>query len=173
MVVRGLERSGANQPLTARLLEHVLQLTGAIGRIDIDQDHAQFGAGELGDAPLRAVRSPNAQTVTCLQAQRHQRPRMQVYRFAQLRPAIAQLLMAHDQCLAKRTFGDSLVECLTDGLRQQRLVLPAARIARLNHGRSLFMFVLGSQPYRRFARHSHHKGLTLRTSLLWRKLTLT
>ncbi|MNR15043.1 hypothetical protein D3C85_1315540 [compost metagenome] len=100
MVIGGLEGAGADQPLATRLLEHVFKLAGAVGRVDVDQDHADLGAGELADAPLCAVRRPDAQAIAGFQPQRHQRPGMQVDAGGQRLPGVALLLMTYHQCLA-------------------------------------------------------------------------
>jgi hypothetical protein len=113
------------------LLEHVFQFGTAIGRVDVDQDHADLRAGELSDAPLRAVRRPDAEAVAGLQAQRQQRSGMQVHRVGQLPPGVAQLLMAHHQRLAVRVLRDGVVERLADGHRQQGFVLGTAGVAAL------------------------------------------
>ena len=69
-VVGGLERPCGDQHADARLVEHVLQLLGAVGRVDADQDRADLGRGVLQLRPLRAVRRPDADPVALLDAQR-------------------------------------------------------------------------------------------------------
>ncbi|MNI94004.1 hypothetical protein D3C73_1520390 [compost metagenome] len=58
MVVGSLEGIGTDHPTTAGLRECVLQLVAAVGRVDVDEDHADLGACNLGDAPLGTIRCP-------------------------------------------------------------------------------------------------------------------
>ena len=60
-VVRGLERRRRDQRLAARLPQRVGQLGGAVGRVDVDEDHPELRGRELGRRPTRrswAPRSP-------------------------------------------------------------------------------------------------------------------
>ncbi|MNP28385.1 hypothetical protein D3C76_1213450 [compost metagenome] len=70
VIIGGLERPGADQPLAAGLLQHVFEFGTAIGRVDVDQDHANLRGGDLCNAPLGTVRRPDAKAVAGLQAQR-------------------------------------------------------------------------------------------------------
>ncbi|MNG14421.1 hypothetical protein D3C84_981710 [compost metagenome] len=56
---------------------------------------------------------------------------MKVHGVGQLLPGVAQLLMAHDQRLARRILRDGVIKCLTDGHRQQGFVLRTTGIAAL------------------------------------------
>ncbi|MCY1418825.1 hypothetical protein D9M71_343940 [compost metagenome] len=134
VVVGGLEGVGADQPATAGLLERVLEFVEAVGWIDVDQDHADLGAGELGDAPLGAVRRPDAQTLARLQADGDEGPRAAVDRFGQLGPGVTQALLAHHQRFAFGKAGYRLIEGCTDGHGQQRFLLRSAGVARKIHG---------------------------------------
>ncbi|MOA05441.1 hypothetical protein D3C78_1250390 [compost metagenome] len=152
VVIGGLERTGAHQPLTAGLLEHILKFRAAVGRVDVDQNHPDFCAGKLADAPLRAVRRPNAQAVPRLQAQRQHRPGVQLDGMRQLRPGVAQLLMTHDQRFAPWVLGDRVVERLANGHRQQGFVLRTAAVAVLwvstvlIHDDPYIVFFVGAKP---------------------------
>ncbi|CAI8803859.1 hypothetical protein EMIT0215P_10239 [Pseudomonas serboccidentalis] len=129
VVVGGLECPGAHQPLTAGLFEHVFQFRAAVGRVDVDQNHADFRRGDLRDAPLRTVRRPDTEPIPRLQTQRQQGSGMQIHRVGQLPPRIAQLLMTHHQRLTVRVLRNCLVELLPDGHRQQGFVLDATGVA--------------------------------------------
>ncbi|MNN21257.1 hypothetical protein D3C81_1345710 [compost metagenome] len=131
VVVGGLERPGADQPLAAGLLEHVFEFGAAIGRVDVDQDHADFYRSNLGDAPLRAVRRPDTEAIAGLQTQGEQRSGVQVHRIGQLSPGVTQLLMAHDERFAVRVLRGGVIELLPDGHRQQGFVLRSTGIAAL------------------------------------------
>ncbi len=134
VVVGGLEGIGADQPATAGLLERVLEFVEAVGGVDVDQDHPGLGAGELGDAPLGAVRRPDAQTLARLQADGDEGPRTAVDRLGQLGPGEAQALLAYHQRLALGETGHRLIEGCTDGHGQQRFLLRSAGVARKIHG---------------------------------------
>ncbi len=131
VIVGALECTGADQPLATGLLEYVFEFGAAIGRIDVDQNHADLRGGELSDAPLRAVRRPDAEPVAGLQTQRQQRSGMHIHRVGQLPPGVTLLLMAHHQRLAVRVLRDGLVELLPDGHRQQGFVLGTTGVAAL------------------------------------------
>ncbi|KAI3480411.1 hypothetical protein L1887_57425 [Cichorium endivia] len=144
VVVRTLERPGAHEPLAAGLLQGIFQLAAAIGRVDVDQDDPGLGAGELGDAPLRAVRRPDAEAVASLQAQGHEGTGMQVDGGGEFGPGVAQLLMADYQRLAPGEARCRAVEGLADGHGQQGLVLAALGVARLSHGDPCLCLFLGA-----------------------------
>ena len=71
-IVRGLEALGENQRLAADFVERVFQLGDAIGRIDVDQDQAGLGGGELGQHPFAVVGRPDADAVAGLEPERQQ-----------------------------------------------------------------------------------------------------
>ncbi|MDT4850152.1 hypothetical protein FQZ97_842930 [compost metagenome] len=134
VVVGGLEGVGADHPAAAGLLERVFQFAAAIGRVDVDQDGADLGAGELGDAPLGAVRRPDAQAVAALQAEGEQGAGLPLDRFGEFGPAQAQALVAHHQRLVLGEARHGGVERLADGHGQQVLVLAAAGVTAVGHG---------------------------------------
>ena len=55
------------------MIEDVLQLLGAVGGINVDQDRAHLGRRKLGQHPLRPVCGPDAHVLTLLDAQGHER----------------------------------------------------------------------------------------------------
>ena len=65
-VIGGLERLGGDQQPAARLAEHVLELAGPVGRVDVDQDDPELGRGVLDQDPLGAVRAPDPEPITPL-----------------------------------------------------------------------------------------------------------
>ena len=71
-VVRRLERRGGEQHPAARLGERVLQLVGAVGRVDVDEDHADLGRGVLQQRPLGVVRAPQPDPVARLEPEREE-----------------------------------------------------------------------------------------------------
>ena len=71
-IVAGLEAGGGDQGAAADLVQRVLQLVGAVGRVDVDQDQAGLGGGELRHHPLGVVGRPDADPVAGLEAQRQQ-----------------------------------------------------------------------------------------------------
>ncbi|MCY1536119.1 hypothetical protein D9M68_715620 [compost metagenome] len=134
VVVGGLEGVGADHPAAAGLLERVFQFAAAIGRVDVDQDGADLGAGELGDAPLGAVRRPDAEAVAAVQAKGEQGAGMAVHRLGQFLPAVAQALVLDHQRLALGELGNRGIECRAYGHGEQVLVLPPPGVALVIHG---------------------------------------
>ncbi|MDT4813635.1 hypothetical protein FQZ97_466250 [compost metagenome] len=134
VVVGGLEGVGADHPAAAGLLERVFQFAAAIGRVDVDQDGADLGAGELGDAPLGAVGRPDTEAVAALQAQGEQCTGVAVHRFGQFLPAVAQALMPDYQRLALGESGNRGIECRAYGHGEQVFVLPPPGVALVIHG---------------------------------------
>ena len=68
-VVAGLKALGGDDGLTANLGESVLKFMDPIGRIDAHHDGADLCRRELGQAPLSAIRRPDADAVSRGQAQ--------------------------------------------------------------------------------------------------------
>ena len=69
-IVRRLEPLGKDERFAADFVQRVFELGDPIGRIDIDQDQAGFGGGELGEHPLAVVGRPDADAVAGLEAER-------------------------------------------------------------------------------------------------------
>ena len=67
-VVGRLQTLGRDEQRGARLIEHELELAGAVGRVDVDQDGADLRRRVLGERPFRAVRRPDTDPVTLLDA---------------------------------------------------------------------------------------------------------
>ncbi|MCY1460158.1 hypothetical protein D9M71_776910 [compost metagenome] len=97
MVVGGFEGVGTDDPAAARLAQCVSQLVTAVGRVDIDEDGADFRTGKLGDAPLRAVGRPDTQAVPAFKPQGHQRVSLALDRIREGPPAVAQPLVPDHQ----------------------------------------------------------------------------
>jgi len=76
------------------------ELESAIGRIDADQDGADFRGRELRQAPLKAIRRPYADAITLADAERQQSCSKPVHPFSILAVTPAHALMAHDQTVA-------------------------------------------------------------------------
>ena len=71
-VVGSAEAADEDQRGELGLLEQVGQLVGAVGRVDVDQDGADLGGGELGQHPLGVVGGPDADVLAFLDADGHQ-----------------------------------------------------------------------------------------------------
>ena len=128
-VVRGLEPRRGHQPRAAGLLERVLHLVEPVARVDVDEDRAQLGRGELGDRPLRAVRRPDPDALALLDAERDQRAGAAVDLGLELAVGVAQVLVTGDERLVVGVLGDGAVEQIADGEAEQRHVARAARVA--------------------------------------------
>src|ERR1700675_2847494 len=92
-IVAGLEASSGYQRATSHGSQGLLQLTQAIGWIDVDQDQAGLRRRKLRNRPFRAVRGPNPDPIPGLQAE-SQKPRRECVRTRfELRISPANLLM--------------------------------------------------------------------------------
>ena len=119
-VVAGLERRRQHQRTAADLVERVFEFGAAIGGVDIHQNQAGLGGGELGQRPLHVVLRPDADALARRQAEAHQPAGERVDAALQLRVGEAHVLVAHHQRLALGMAGAGLVEEAADGLADQR-----------------------------------------------------
>ena len=71
----------------------------AIAGIDVDEDGADLGGGELGDGPLGAVGRPDAHALALRHPEGHQRPRAAVDVVAELAVRVAHVLVSGDEGL--------------------------------------------------------------------------
>src|SRR6478735_5902346 len=119
-IVAGLEASGGYQRATSDGAQDVLQLTRAIGGIDVDQNQTGFRRRKLRDRPFRAVRGPNPDPIPGLQTE-SQKPRRECVRTRfELRVGPANLLVRNDQCFARAIRHANFVQKGTDSLSDQR-----------------------------------------------------
>ena len=85
-IVRRFIRIDKCQPANIRLPQRVFQLARAIGRVDIDQHHANPRGGKLQKQPFRHVRGPNAKVVARHKAQCQEPATDAVHRRVELGP---------------------------------------------------------------------------------------
>ena len=71
-IVAGLERVGGDQRLAADLVERVVEFGQPVRRVDVDEDEAGLGGGELRDHPFGIVRRPDADAVAGRKPEREQ-----------------------------------------------------------------------------------------------------
>ena len=128
-VVGGAEVGREDERHTARLVERIFEFVQPVGGIDVDEDGADFGGGELGDRPFGAVGRPDADAVAFGDADGEQATRRAIHLVAELRPGVAQSLVARDQRLAVGEARHGLIECGADGHAEQRGITRAAHIA--------------------------------------------
>ena len=146
-IVAGLEAAGRHQRPAADLVQRVVQLVGAVGRVDVDQDQAGLGGGELGDHPLGIVGRPDADPVAGLEAQRQEPGGEGVDLGVQLGVGPADRLLAHDQGGPVGPAGGGTLEVGADGLADQGHVARAVHVAEpVGHAR---LPRLGMTYYRR------------------------
>jgi hypothetical protein len=101
LVVGGLEGARGEQQPCPRLAQRVGQLGGAVGGVDVDEDRADAGGGQLQQRPLRAVGAPDADAVAGGDAVGQERERQAVGLGVELRVAQAHVLVAADERLAR------------------------------------------------------------------------
>ncbi len=128
-VVAGLERGHGDQRLARHLVERVLHLGGAIGRVDVHQNQADLGRRQLHQHPFHAVVRPDAHAVALAQTAAQQGAAQTIHLALELGIAQANVLVARNQRLLQALALGHGVEKIAYGLRQQRLVGGAAGIS--------------------------------------------
>src|SRR5207244_11197019 len=69
------ESGGQDQECGPRLIEGVLELGGAVGRVDVDEDRAHGRGAVLNDDPLVPVRRPDPHPIAFTDSARDQTAR--------------------------------------------------------------------------------------------------
>uniref|UniRef100_A9U7B9 Predicted protein n=1 Tax=Physcomitrium patens TaxID=3218 RepID=A9U7B9_PHYPA len=133
-VVAGLELRHGHQGLAADLVERVLHLGGAVGRVDVDQHQADLGRGQLHQHPFGVVVRPDADAVALVQPQAQQRAGQAARLGVQAGIAVAQALVAADQGLAIGLAGRHVGKEIADGLLDQRHIGAALGMAGSERG---------------------------------------
>ena len=123
-----------DQRLALGLAQDVLELEGAVQRIDADQDGADLGGGELDHHPRRRIGRPNPDTVPFLNAEAQKPTRDNLDFIAQLPVREAPALVPHDQAALIRHARRGRIENLSDAFPYQRdLGRPATVAYRTPH----------------------------------------
>ena len=128
-IIGRLEPVDEEQGLRFGLPEHVVELVGPVGGVDVDQDDAALGRGELDDDPLGDVGGPDGDPVALLVAQAQQALSGPVNLFLQLCPGVAQTLVFRNERFSLRELLRDLVEHVADRLADERLFRPLERVA--------------------------------------------
>ena len=129
-VVAGAELGRHDQHAATGLIERILELLEAVGRVDVDENGADLGRGKLRNRPLSPVGCPDAHPLPPLETKGHQAAGTPVDLLPQLSIGVAEPLVAHNQRLMIREAGDRLVEGIADREPEQGLVACAAGVAR-------------------------------------------
>ncbi|MDH6591491.1 hypothetical protein M2165_001380 [Variovorax sp. TBS-050B] len=149
-VVAGLEARHRHQRLAADLVERVLELRGAVGGVDVDQDQARLRGRDLHQHPGDVVVRPDAHAVAGFEAELQQRAREAVRFGLQFAVAEAQALVAAHERLAVRLPLDHVVEEVADGLLDQRDAgITLGKTQWLGHGACLLLRLEINPPLRR------------------------
>ncbi len=128
-IVAGLERIGGDQRLAADLVERVFELGQPVGRVDVDQDQAGLGGGELGDHPFGIVRRPDADAIAGRKPEREQAGGERVDPRLQCGIGPANILVAHDQRVAVAPARRRPVEMHANRVADQRRGRDAVAVA--------------------------------------------
>jgi hypothetical protein len=127
-VIVAFEAGAEDQRLAADLVEHMVELVDAIGRIDVDEDQARLGRGELGQHPFRVVWRPDADPLAGPQAERHQAGGKIGHAAGEFLVIPTDILMPHDQRRAVgRSLGDA-PEQSPDRLADERPIAGAVNV---------------------------------------------
>ena len=148
-VVAALERLSEEDRRDAGLLEHELQLVGAVARVDVDQDRADLGCGVLHQRPLGAVRRPDPDALPLDQPGGEQRPSQPVHLRRELGIRPPDPLGHVDEGVAVREPRHGRVEVVGDGLLEERDVDLAPGVRQHGHGCHPTPPDAGRQPCRR------------------------
>jgi hypothetical protein len=99
-VVGGFKRRRRDQQPDPGLVEYILQFTGPVRRVDVDQDCTDLRGGVLGEQPLRAVRRPDPDPVPLADPGSQQPVRQRVDFRSQLRIRPSTLACAINERIA-------------------------------------------------------------------------
>ncbi|KPQ27789.1 MAG: hypothetical protein HLUCCX14_13620 [Marinobacter excellens HL-55] len=128
-VVGGFEAVCGHQGGDASQVEGVLQLVYAVGRVDVHQDGADFGGGELGNGPLVTVGRPDAHPVAAFDADGQEGTGGFVDLVDKLFVGPAYVLVQAYQGVVVGKFLGGAVKHVADGHAQQGLVGDATGVA--------------------------------------------
>jgi hypothetical protein len=144
-IVAGLEARRGDERDAARFVERVFEFGQAIGRVDVDEDQAGLGGGELGDDPFGVVRRPDADPLAGLEAERDEAGGEGIDLALQLAviPAYVWWRTISASRSGKRSTMRSKCTPIVSPI--SGMIAGAVDIARLRHGRFLLR-----QPYKRF-----------------------
>ena len=141
-VVAALELRHGYQRLAADLVQRVLHLSGAVGRVDVHQNNAHLRRGQLHQHPFGVVVRPDAHPVALFQARLQQGAGQLAHRPMQTGIGIAQPLVAADQGLALALAAGHVGKKVTDrgfnqrGVRRPKSVAGRQGGGRAGHGKS-------------------------------------
>ena len=127
-VVRGLKPIRHNERLAGDLVQRILKLPGAVGRVDIDEDQAEFGRRIHRDDPLDVVRRPDADPIPGLQIELQQTFGKKVRLRIEFAIAQAQALLAGHQRLSIGGFAHRVGQQAAYRQLQQRLFCRSANV---------------------------------------------
>ena len=131
-VVAAFVLDGGEQHADLGLSKHVGQLVAAVGRVDVDQDHADPGGGVLHQHPVHAVRGPDAHPVADPRRTREQAAGQVVDRGVELgiaQPAAGAVL---DHRVPVRMAGGGARQVRSDGVTEQGCRRGAAGVGGRN-----------------------------------------
>ena len=148
-VVARAKGARVEQQARRRLRERVLDLGGLVGRVEVDEDGAGAGAGELRDHPLVAIGRPQADAIAAGDAVGEETAGDDRRLVGQRAPRGAVALRAHDERIALAEAGGSASERAADGVSQKRRV--ADRRARKRAWRPVRAIVEGRYGKSRFS----------------------
>ena len=128
-IVTAPEFLGGDKDLALHLVECIFQFVQPIGRVDTHHDRADFGGGVLGQAPLVAVGSPDADPVAGCDVEGQQAAGKSIDLALEFAVGPANTLVAHNQGVPVRKPRGRSVKGLPDSFFQQRLCGGTGRLA--------------------------------------------
>ena len=121
-IVAGLETRHRHQHLAGHFVQGVFQFGYAVSGIDVDQNQANLGGGELHQQPLRVVVRPDTDALARLQAQPQQSAGKLMAGGLQFAVGVAQVLVgAHQRLMVVLAQGHG-VKKSPQRLLDQRLI---------------------------------------------------
>ena len=113
--------------------QRMFELHGAVSRVQVHQQGANFSDGELGDYPLGVIGRPQADPVALLHAEEQKSPRSALDLAQEFAISVGLVLVARDERRAIRVECHGAIQHLTDAHCHKGCAADSMAVAQLFH----------------------------------------